>query len=311
MSAHKHIVITGATGLIGKALCRRLMARGDTVTVFTRRPDAARAVLPGATQYIAWDAATGGTWESVLDTADAVVHLAGASIAGRRWTPAYKREILESRTVSTRTLVEAMARASRRPSVFVCASGIDYYGPRGDEPVDENAPPGRNFLAQVCVAWEGEASRAADLGVRTVMMRTGIVLDRHEGALARLLLPFQLFVGGPILPGTQWWSWIHLDDEVGLIMRCIDDERASGPFNGVAPEPQRNRDFSATLGRVLGRPSWLPLPGFVLRLLLGEMAPALLIERQRAIPAKAQALGYPFAYPTLEPALRAALARLP
>jgi uncharacterized protein (TIGR01777 family) len=183
-----------------------------------------------------------------LETVDAVVHLAGASIAGRRWTPAYKREILESRTLSTRALVDAMARALQRPSVFVCASGIDYYGPRGDEPVDESAPPGRSFLAQVCVAWEGEACRAADLGVRTVMIRTGIVLDRREGALARLLLPFQLFVGGPILPGTQWWSWIHLDDEVGLILRCIDDERASGPFNGVAPEPQRNRDFSATLG---------------------------------------------------------------
>ncbi|MCS6840584.1 MAG: TIGR01777 family oxidoreductase [Roseiflexus sp.] len=309
MTASKHVIVTGATGLIGKALCRRLMARGDRVTVFTRRPDAARTLLPGAAQYVAWDAATGGAWESALATADAVVHLAGASIAGRRWTPAYKREIRESRTRSTRALVEAMARAAHRPSVFVCASGIDYYGPRGDELVDESFPPGRNFLAQVCVAWEGEACRAADLGVRTVMIRTGIVLDRREGALARLLLPFQLFVGGPILPGTQWWSWIHLDDEVGLIMRCIDDERASGPFNGVAPEPQRNRDFSATLGRVLGRPSWLPLPGFVLRLLLGEMAPALLIERQRAIPAKAQALGYQFAYPTLEPALRAALAR--
>jgi uncharacterized protein (TIGR01777 family) len=247
--------------------------------------------------------------KQTLESVDAVVHLAGASIAGRRWTPAYKREILESRTLSTRALVDAMARALQRPSVFVCASGIDYYGPRGDEPIDESAPPGRSFLAQVCVAWEGEACRAADLGVRTVMIRTGIVLDRREGALARLLLPFQLFVGGPILPGTQWWSWIHLDDEVGLILRCIDDERASGPFNGVAPEPQRNRDFSATLGRVLGRPSWLPLPGFVLRLILGEMAPALLIERQRAVPAKALALGYQFAYPTLEPALRAALAR--
>ncbi|MBO9324399.1 MAG: TIGR01777 family oxidoreductase [Roseiflexus sp.] len=308
MSVQRSVLVTGATGLIGKALCRRLIARGDHVVVFTRNPMTARTIVPGAVQYIAWDAKP-GDWEATLETVDAVVHLAGASIAGRRWTPAYKREILESRTLSTRALVDAMARARQRPSVFVCASGIDYYGPRGDEPIDESAPPGRNFLAQVCVAWEGEACRAADLGVRTIMIRTGIVLDRHEGALARLLLPFQLFVGGPILPGTQWWSWIHLDDEVGLILRCIDDERAIGPFNGVAPEPQRNRDFSATLGRVLGRPSWLPLPGFVLRLILGEMAPALLIERQRAVPAKALALGYQFAYPTLEPALRATLAR--
>ena len=308
MSVQRSVLVTGATGLIGKALCRRLIARGDRVVVFTRNPTTARTIVPGAAQCVAWDAKP-GEWEATLESVDAVVHLAGASIAGRRWTPAYKREILESRTLSTRALVDAMARALQRPSVFVCASGIDYYGPRGDEPIDESAPPGRSFLAQVCVAWEGEACRAADLGVRTVMIRTGIVLDRREGALARLLLPFQLFVGGPILPGTQWWSWIHLDDEVGLILRCIDDERASGPFNGVAPEPQRNRDFSATLGRVLGRPSWLPLPGFVLRLILGEMAPALLIERQRAVPAKALALGYQFAYPTLEPALRAALAR--
>ncbi|MGQ9548539.1 MAG: TIGR01777 family oxidoreductase [Roseiflexus sp.] len=308
MSVQRSVLVTGATGLIGRALCRRLIARGDRVIVFTRSPATARAVVPGAAQYVAWNAKP-GDWEATLESVDAVVHLAGASIAGRRWTPAYKREILESRTLSTRALVDAMARVPRQPSVFVCASGIDYYGPRGDEPVDESASPGHNFLAQVCVAWEREACRAADLGVRTVMIRTGIVLDRHEGALARLLLPFRLFVGGPILPGTQWWSWIHLDDEVGLILRCIDDERASGPFNGVAPEPQRNRDFSATLGRVLGRPSWLPLPGFVLRLILGEMAPALLIERQRAVPTKALALGYQFAYPTLESALRAALAR--
>ncbi len=308
MTTAKKIIVTGATGMIGRALCRRLIARGDTVTIFSRRPDAARVAIPGAAHYVAWDATSGGAWEATLDDADAVVHLAGASIAGRRWNAAYKREILESRTRSTRTLVTAMARTSHRPRAFVCASGIDYYGPHGDEPVDENTAPGHTFLAQVCVAWEGEARRAEELGIRTTLIRTGIVLDRYEGALARLLLPFQLFVGGPILPGTQWWSWIHLDDETGLLLRLIDDQDAHGPFNAVAPEPQRNREFSATLGRVLGRPSWLPLPGFALQVLLGEMAPALLIERQRVLPSRTLALGYRFAYPTLEPALRAVLA---
>lgn len=305
----QRIIVTGATGMIGRALCRRLVARGDQVIVFSRRLDAARAAVPGAAQYVAWDGATRGSWEAAVEGVDAVVHLAGAPIAGQRWTPAYKQEILRSRVEGTRLLVDAMARAAARPRALVSASGIDFYGPHGDEALDETAPAGKVFLARVCVAWEEEARRAEDYGVRTAMIRSGIVLDRQEGALAPLLLPFQLFAGGPVLPGTQWWSWIHIDDEIGLVLRLIDDQNASGPFNGVAPEAQRNRDFCAALGRALGRPSWLPLPGFALHILLGEMAQALLIDRQRVTPAKALALGYRFTYPSLEPALRAVLAR--
>jgi hypothetical protein len=303
----RRIVITGATGLIGRAICTRLMRRGDQLVIFSRDPQSARTTIPGAAQYVAWRPEETGPWAAAIDSADAVVHLAGASIAGKRWTPEYKREILESREIGTRGIVNAIAAAASPPKVLVSASGVDYYGPRDDTPIDESAPAGTGFLSQVCIAWEQAALRAAPLGVRTSVIRTGIVLDRHEGALAQLILPFSLGLGGPILPGDQWWSWIHLDDLVALYMLALDDVRASGAFNGAAPEPVRNREFAATLGRVLRRPAILPLPLFPLTILLGEMAKPLLVEKQRAIPRKALELGFTFRYPTLEPALRATL----
>lgn len=300
----KRVIVTGATGLIGRAVCQALFRRNDEVVIFSRDPRAAQQTIPGAAQYVAWQATETGAWFANVDGADAVIHLAGASIAGQRWTPAYKREILDSRVLSTRGLVNAIAAAKQPPTVLVNASGVDYYGPRDDAPIDESAPPGSGFLSQVCVAWEREALRATEFGVRTSVIRTGIVLDRGDGALAKLLTPFQLFVGGPVLPGTQWWSWIHLADEVGLILLALDHEQAHGAFNGTAPEPLRNAEFSQILGNVLGRPSWIPVPPLALELLLGEMARPLLLEKQRAIPQKALDLGYQFRYPTLEPALR-------
>lgn len=300
----RRVIVTGATGMLGQTLCQRLIAGGYAVVVFSRNPDAARTAIPGAAEYIAWSPGEPDAWASAIEGAHAVIHLAGAPIAARRWTESYKQEILNSRVRGTHGIVSAIEQAAARPQILISASGVDYYGDRGETPIDENAAPGSGFLSQVCIAWEREAQRAVSLGVRTVTLRTGIVLDQHEGALARLLLPFRLGVGGPVLPGSQWWSWIHRDDVTGLILLALEDDRVRGPLNLTAPEPERNRDFSAILGRVLKRPSWAPIPLFALRLLIGEMAGPLLVEKQRALPRKALELGYRFAYPRLEPALR-------
>jgi uncharacterized protein (TIGR01777 family) len=307
MGEPRTVVVTGATGLIGKALCRELIKRQYRVIVLSRSPHAAQRSIIGAAAYLAWNVGEPGAWAAALDGAYGVVHLAGAPIAGKRWDTAYKQELLQSRVAGTRGLVAAIERCHLRPQVLVSSSGIDYYGDCGDTPVDERTPAGSKFLSQVCVAWEREALRAEALGVRTAVMRTGIVLDKHEGALAKLLLPFQFGVGGPILPGSQWWSWIHLDDLIGLMVLVLEDPRARGAFNATAPHPARNRDFTAALGRVLRRPAFFPIPGFALELLLGEMARPLLIEKQCALPNHALELGYQFAYPQLESALKATM----
>ncbi|MGC8799291.1 TIGR01777 family oxidoreductase [Chloroflexus sp.] len=305
--SNKRIIITGATGLIGRKLVAEL--RDDyQLVIFSRNPERARALLPGAADYVAWQPAEQGPWAAAIDGAWAVVHLAGAPVAtgllGRRWTPEYKAEIRNSRIIGTRGIVNAMAGAQQRPSVFVCASAVGYYGPyRDNTPLDENAPPGKDFLAQVCVAWEAEAAKAEALGVRTVMLRTGLVLDPDSGALPQLMLPFKLLTGGPILPGTQVYPWIHPADEVGLIRFALEHEQVRGPLNASAPKPLANRDFAAVLGKVLGSPSWLPVPEFSLRIALGEMADVV-VYGQNALPRKALSLGYRFHFTELEPALR-------
>jgi uncharacterized protein (TIGR01777 family) len=307
MSDPKRIIVTGATGLIGRKLFAALKGRGYEVVIFSRSPQRARAALPGAAEYVQWSAAEGGPWAAAIDGAHAVVHLAGAPISqgivGQRWTPAVKAAIRDSRVVGTRGIVGAIAAARSRPRVLVCASGVGYYGFRDSAPLDESAGPGDDFLAQVCVAWEAEAARAEELGVRVVSVRTGLPLDPEDGMLPQMMLPFRLFSGGPVLPGTQYYSWVHPDDLIGIYMLALEDERARGPLNAAAPNPQTNRDFSATLGRVMRSPSWLPVPQLGLRLLLGEMAD-LVTTGQHALPRKAQELGYPFRFPELEPALR-------
>jgi uncharacterized protein (TIGR01777 family) len=303
----KRVVVTGATGLIGKELCRKLIEKGYEVVVFTRQPDEARRAVPGAADYVAWRPSEAGPWASSIDGAWGVVNLAGASIAGQRWSAQRKREIRDSRVVGTRGIVAAIRAASRRPEVLVNASAIGYYGPRDDQPLDETATPGHDFLANLVLQWEAEALQAGEAGVRTVLVRSGIVLDKREGALAQLMLPFRLFVGGPILPGSQWFSWIHHADEVGIMLLGLEDERASGPINATAPNPLTNRDFVRTLGRAMGRPALLPIPGFALRLVLGEFADTL-VTGQRVIPARAEELGYRFQYPTADAALREILA---
>lgn len=301
-SEGKRVVVTGATGLIGKALCARLRERGYAVVVLSRDPEGARGAVPGAAEYVRYEPAESGAWASALDGAWGVVNLAGASIAGKRWNEAYKHEIRDSRVLGTRGLVAAMRAAKTKPQVFVSGSAIGYYGPRDNTALDEGAAPGDDFLAGVVKEWEAEGMRAEELGIRTVLLRTGVVLDAKEGALPQMKRPVSLFVGGPVLPGDQWFSWIHLADEVGIIMLALEDERVRGPLNATAPGVQTNRDFYRTLGKVLGRPIWAPVPGFALKVIVGESA-ELLTTGQRVIPKKAQELGYRFQYPTSEAAL--------
>ena len=303
MADSRRVIVTGATGLIGRRLCEQLSAKGYQVVVFSRDPQKAQRSLSGAAEYVAWTPSESGPWASAIDGAYGVIHMAGAPILGKRWSESYKAEIVSSRVIGTRGLVNAMRAAQSKPRVFVSGSAVGYYGARDDTKLDENAAPGSDFLAQVAIQWEGEASKAEELGIRTVLVRTGIVLDPSEGALPQMSLPFRFYGGGPILPGTQWFPWIHIDDEVGLILLALEDERARGPLNASAPEPQTNRDFSKTLGKVMGSPSWFPVPGFGLRILLGEVA-GMLTEGQRVIPKKALDLGYKFKYPTSEQALR-------
>ncbi len=303
MATTRRVIMTGATGLIGTRLYEQLKARGYQIVIFSRDPQKAQRALPDAAEYVAWTPSEHGAWASAIDGAYAVIHLAGAPILGKRWSAAYKAEIRDSRVIGTRGLVNAMRAARIKPLVFVSGSAVGYYGGRDDTSLDETAAPGDDFLAQTCIEWEREAARAEELSIRVALVRTGIVLDRREGALPQMVLPFRFYAGGPILPGTQWFPWIHIDDEIGLLLFALENEQVCGPLNAAAPEPQTNRDFSQTLGTVMGSSAWLPVPGFALRIALGQVA-AMLTEGQRVIPRKAQDLGYQFKYPTSEQALR-------
>jgi hypothetical protein len=303
MAESKRVVVTGATGLIGKNLCDQLQKKGYQVVVFSRSPQKARRLVPNAAEYVQWDASQQGDWVGALYNAHGVIHLAGASIFGQRWSTSYKALLRSSRIDSTRALVDAMASLEAKPDVFISGSAVGYYGHRDDSKLDEQATPGDDFLARLTADWENEACRAEEHGIRTVTVRTGIILDNQEGALPLLKLPFSFYVGGPVLPGTQWFSWVHVADEVGIILMALEDKRARGPINATAPEPQTNANFSATLAKVMGVPSWLPVPGFALHIALGEFADEL-THGQRVIPHKAEELGYTFQYPTSEQALR-------
>jgi uncharacterized protein (TIGR01777 family) len=300
------VVVAGGTGFIGRPLVEALLLRGWQVTVLSR---SAAPALPAGVRAARWDGgvAGAGAWRDAVAQADAVVNLAGESIGAGRWTAERKRRILQSRVGATRALVEAMVAAGlpQVPRVLVSASAVGFYGPRGDEPVTEDAGPGSDFLSRVCVAWEAEARRAAGRGVRVALPRIGLVLAADGGALPRMALPFRLFAGGPLGSGRQWVPWIHREDLVALLLLLITEPAAHGPVNAVAPEPVTGREFARALGRALRRPSWLPAPAAALRLLLGEAADGLLLSGQRALPRKAEALGYRFRHPTLAGALAA------
>ncbi len=302
------VTLTGATGLIGRTLLAQLQAEGAEVTVLSRDPKRAAARL--GVQATRWDPLEERAPAQALEGRDAVVHLAGEPVA-QRWSHSAKRAIRESRTIGTRHLVEGLRECGSpggegRPKVVVSSSAIGYYGPHGEEPLDEEAPAGSGFLAEVCVAWEAQARLVEDVGVRSVQVRTGVVLDPRGGALAKMLPPFRLGVGGPVAGGRQYVSWIHVEDLVGVIRTALEDERWSGPVNGTAPEPVTNRELSRALGRALHRPALLPVPGAALRALYGEMA-QIVTSGARVLPVKPLVLGYEFSYPHLGEALTAAL----
>lgn len=297
------VIVSGGTGFIGSALVRVLLAAGHQPVVLSRDPDRARRSLGSGVEVAAWGPGHPGAWQTVIDGADGVVNLAGASIAAR-WTAERREQIRSSRVNGTRALVEAIRAAERRPQVLLNASAVGYYGPRGDEVVHESDPPGNDFLAQVCVAWEREALAAVELGVRVALVRTGVVLGKGGGALPRMLLPFRLGLGGPFGSGRQGFPWVHLDDVIGIYGWGLEHAAASGPLNATGPQPLTNREFCAVLGRALGRPCWAPVPGFALKLLLGEMAEPLLLQGQKAQPVRTEELGYTFRFRTAEAVLR-------
>jgi uncharacterized protein len=301
------VTITGATGLIGPAVIAELRRRGPAqITVLSRNPQRARSALGGEVEAVRWSALEEAAPADALTGRDAVVHLAGEPVA-QRWSARAKQAIEQSRVLGTRNLVEGLAAADPRPAVLVASSAIGIYGARHEEPLDEDAPPGHDFLAQTCVAWEAEQRRAAELSMRVVSVRTGVVLDAHGGALAKMLPPFKLGVGGPVAGGRQYVSWIHLDDLAAMIVDAIEHETWSGPVNATAPEPVTNGELSHALGSALRRPALLPVPGAALRLLYGDMA-QIVTTGQRVLPAKALVNGYQFRHPALREALDSALA---
>jgi uncharacterized protein len=286
------IAVTGATGFIGKRLVERLLARGNDVVAVTRDAERARPLLPSSVGLATWEGLT-------LAEVDAAIHLAGDPVVGR-WTEEKKRRIRVSRVESTRKLVTALHHSRAR--VLVSSSAVGYYGPHGDEELDEDSPPGKDFLGEVCQAWEAEAQAFSGVARRTVCLRTGVVLGKGGGALEKMVTPFKLFGGGPVGSGKQWTSWIHLDDLVSLYLFALDDARAQGAMNGAAPNPCTMKELAAALGRALHRPSWLPVPAPAVRALFGEGA-TVLLDGQRVLPKKALALGFQFRFAKLDEAM--------
>jgi hypothetical protein len=301
------IAISGATGFIGSHLVARLESEGVGFLVLSRNERRARGQFPGAAGVIQWDPSTGGPDGRALEGLDAVVHLAGEPIA-QRWTRAARTAIFDSRVLATRLLADALSRLDAPPSALISNSAIGYYGPTDDTPLEEGTAAGTDFLADLCRQWEGATARASAAGIRVIHPRVGIVLGPDGGALAMMLTPFRLGLGGPIGNGRQWMSWVHVEDVVGLILHALRTPALKGPLNATSPEPVTNRDFSKTLGRVLHRPAFLPTPVAGLRLLYGQFADVL-ATGQRVIPRRALDSGYRFRFPKLEPALRDVLKR--
>lgn len=296
-----NILVTGSSGLVGSALIPALTAEGHRVSRLVRT----KSNLGIRDTF--WDPTAGELYSPPLEGLDGVVHLAGESIADGRWSKTRKARIRQSRVQGTRLLSESLARLSSPPKVLLSASAIGYYGDRGHEILTEQAPPGSNFLAQVCQEWEAATHAAAERCIRVVTLRTGIVLSPIGGALARMLLPFRMGVGGIVGSGRQYMSWISIDDLVRIIIYALKIETVKGPVNAVAPKPVTNAEFTRILGRVLSRPTVLPMPGFAARLAFGEMADELLLASARVVPAKLEASGFVFRHPDLESALSSLL----
>lgn len=306
------VIITGGSGLIGRALTRSLVQDGHEVIVLSRNPGSAANKLPVGARAEGWDASSSRGWGHLVEGAGAIVNLAGESLAGdslaalvfKRWTAKQRERILQSRLKAGKAVTEAVAEVREKPGVVIQASAVGYYGSRGDEVLTEESSPGSDFAARVCQAWEASTQEVEAMGVRRAIMRTGgSVLSLEGGSFPFMMLPFRLFVGGPLGDGRQWFSWMHIEDEVRGIRFLIENPEASGPFNFCSPESLRNRDFNRILGRVMGRPSWFPTPAFLLRLAFGDKM-EILLGSQRQVPRRLQDFGFDWLFPTAEAALQ-------
>lgn len=299
----KKIIITGATGLIGRKLSQKLTEAGHQIIVFSRNASSAKNILKKDYTYIDWDYRKSDKWIESISTADVIVHLAGINLFAKRWNKKFKEEILASRKETTKALVDAVKLSQAKPEVFVSASAVGYYGDCGDKLLDENSPAGNDFLAEVCKVWEAEAAEVEQAGVRRVSVRTGIVLSKEDGALKRMLLPFKLFVGGPLGNGKQWFPWIHIDDIVGIYFHAIENQNLNGAVNAASPNICTMKEFAKTLGKVLHRPSLFPVPELALKIAIGEAGKVVLMS-QRVKVNKLLESGYKFKFENLEEALR-------
>lgn len=303
------IAVTGATGFVGTRLVERLQEEGHSVLVLTRDAARGRRVFPQSAfpkvEVVAYTPLESGEWQGAIAGCDGVVNLAGAPIAEGRWTPERKKEILDSRKIGTQKIVEAIAQANPKPSILINSSAIGFYGASETATFNETSASGDDFLAQVCREWEAEAQKVQESGTRLVIIRTGIVLGMG-GAIEKMLLPFKLFAGGPIGSGRQWFSWIHRDDLVNLILAALNNSQMNGVFNGTAPNPVRMAEFTQAMGQVMNRPSWLPVPAIALEVLLGDAAHVVL-EGQQVLPKRTQESGFRYQYESVKPALEAIL----
>jgi uncharacterized protein (TIGR01777 family) len=296
------VLLAGGSGMRGRALAIALHSNGHDVSILSRNPGKHRSSFPAPIRLVQWGGPTSVRWTEEIDRADAIVNLAGENLGAKRWSPARKREILDSRVLPGAALVKAIEDSKKMPRVFLQAAGVGYYGPRGEETLTEDSKPGMDFQCQVCIEWENSTIALEKMGIRRVITRNGVVLKKEGGALPRMALPFRFFVGGPVGNGRQWFPWIHHADDVRVIMFLIEHELARGVFNLTAPQPVRNRDFARVLGNVLKRPAFVPVPALALRLLFGEMS-TVLLDGQKALPTRLQEAGFAFRFPDLESAL--------
>jgi len=302
----KKVIVTGATGFIGKRIIKELISRGDEVTIFTRSVEHAKQKITSAYDYVEWNPDL-NDWYHKLEDKNAVIHLAGENVMAKRWNAEHKKNILSSRVEGTRSLVNAIGHLKNKPEVFITASAVGYYG-NSEKSVNENSEPGKDFLAEVVNAWEKEASKVESCGVRRVSIRTGIVLDANEGALVPMINQFKFFVGGSISSGEQWFPWVHIEDVVRVFLFAMDNQNVSGALNASSPNPLRMNEFCKTLGRVMHRPSIFKVPAFIIKILFGEAADVLLNGAQ-VIPERTIKAGYKFKFETAEEALKNLLSK--
>ena len=298
----KKIVITGATGSIGRILMQKLIARKDEVIIFTRNTENARKQSPNTVKYVKWDYKNPEEWKDHLNGVDTVIHLAGANLSSKRWNEEFKKLAYDSRVLSTRNLVQAISFVEKKPKTFICASAVGYFGNRYDEILNEESLPGNDYMANLCKDWEAEAAKVEQFGVRRISVRTGLVLSKDEGVLKQLYLPFKLFVGGPLGNGRQWFPWIHIDDIVGIYLHAIDNADLTGAVNAASPGIVRMNEFARTFGKVLHRPSLFKIPKFAMKIVAGEVADYAVMSQRTSVN-KILNAGYKFKFESLEEAL--------